>query len=162
MRVNPTSGAPSSTFCINPLKGLTSTSRRLFGEVQVVAEPLATNDLLDGEARVTVCQRQEEVPAGNGNSQNNTTGDPGGEKALASKTLAGADVPLRSIALLVALDDLVALLRSGLGGEDELQKSTRNKAGSQVCREVVVEEELTTHEVEGEVVSGPGQEEETG
>ena len=36
---------------------------RLFGKVQVVAEPLPGLDLLDGETGVAVCERREEEEA---------------------------------------------------------------------------------------------------
>lgn len=47
-------------------------------------------------------------------------------------------------------------------GCDEIEYSTRNQRGDQVCRQIVVEEALSVHEVEGEVVTRPADHEEAG
>lgn len=46
--------------------------------------------------------------------------------------------------------------------EDELDEGAGYEGGGEVGGEVVVEEELAAHDVEGDVVGGPGKEEETG
>jgi len=51
---------------------------------------------------------------------------------------------------------------NGVNVEDEFDKGAGDESGGQVGGEVVVEEELTAHDVEGNVVGSPGEEEETG
>ena len=46
--------------------------------------------------------------------------------------------------------------------EDEFDERAGDEGGCEMSGEVVVEEELTTHDVERNVMSSPGQEEETG
>ena len=48
----------------------------------------------------------------------------------------------------------------GIEIEDEFQKCTSDKGGGQMGREVVVKEQLAAHKIEGQVVGGPGEEEE--
>jgi len=60
----------------------------------------------------------------------------------------------------VARGDVVDINRVNV--EDELNECTSDKGRSEMSGQVVVEEELATHDVEGDVVGGPGEEEETG
>lgn len=46
--------------------------------------------------------------------------------------------------------------------EDKFEKGAGNEGGREVCGEVMMEEELSTHEIEREVVSCPAEEEEAG
>jgi hypothetical protein len=127
--------------------------------VQVVSEPLPSENSLDREARVTVGKGQEEVPASDDQSQNNTTSDPSGDHALARESLTGGDVmPGADRALLVLDGDLLGRLRV----KDEFEKSTGDKTRSKVSWKVMMQKKLSSHEEEGEVVGSPGQEEEAG
>ena len=49
----------------------------------------------------------------------------------------------------------------GIEVEDEFEEGAGDEGGGEVGWEVVVKEELTAHEVEGEVVGCPAEEEET-
>ncbi len=60
----------------------------LFRKVQVVPEPLPPEHLIDREAGVAVRQRQEEVPAGKGEKEDDGAGDPRSHHALARESLA--------------------------------------------------------------------------
>ncbi len=134
---------------------------RLFREVQVVAEPLPPDDLLDREARVAVRQRQEEVPARGHQDKDDKGGDPRGQHALAGKALASSQVALGRDGLLTGLGSLVGhLVLDGVLAEDELDQGTRYEGRGQVGGKVVVQEQLTAHDVEGEVVGCPGEEKE--
>jgi hypothetical protein len=61
-------------------------------------------------------------------------------------------------ALLVLDGDLLSRLRV----KDELEKSTSDETRSKVSWKVMMQEKLSSHEEEGEVVSSPGKEEEAG
>lgn len=50
----------------------------------------------------------------------------------------------------------------GIEIEYEFQQGTGYKGGGEVSGEVVVEEKLSAHEVEGEIMGGPAEEEEAG
>lgn len=95
-----------SLLDLNPINHLHC---HLFGKVQVVSEPLPSENSLDGEARVSVCEGQEEVPASNDQSQNNTASDPSRSHALARESLTGGDVvPGADRTLLVLDGDLLS------------------------------------------------------
>lgn len=129
----------------------------LFGKVKVVAKPLPSEDLLDREAGVAISKRQEKVPASNDKRKNGKTGEPGSEHTLTSEPLASGDMVTGAGGSLLVLDfDFLSRLRV----EDELQKSTSNEARRKMSRKIMMQEKLSTHEEEGEVVSGPGKEEE--
>lgn len=53
---------PLSLLDLNPINHLRC---HLFGKVQVVSEPLPSENSLDGEARITIGEGQEEIPASN-------------------------------------------------------------------------------------------------
>lgn len=134
------------------------TASYLFGEVQVISEPLPSKNLLDREARVTVSEGQEEVPASNDQGENDTTSDPSTEHALTSESLTGGDMVPGADGTLLVLDlDLLRRLRV----EDELKKGAGNKARGEMGRKVMMQEKLSSHEEEWKVVGGPSQEEET-
>lgn len=58
-----------------------------------------------------------------------------------------------------ALGDFVKTGR--LNVENEFDESTRNESRGKMSGEVMVKEKLATHDEEGNVVSSPGEEEET-
>ena len=127
--------------------------------MQVVSEPLPSENSINREARVTVGKRKEEVPAGNDQSQDNATGNPGAEHALAGKSFTSGNVVLGADGAPLILDgDLLSRLRV----KDELEKSTSDKTGSKMSWKVVMQEKLSSHKEEREVVSSPGKEEESG
>lgn len=126
--------------------------------MQIICQPLPAVHLLDGQTWVSVGERREEQVAPSNSSQNDTTGDPATEQALGSNALANR----LGQGALMALDNDSLLIRvDGLDVEDEFDKGAGHEHGCQVRREVVVKEELATHDVEGYVVRGPGEEEET-
>lgn len=133
----------------------------LFGKVQVIAEPLASEDLVYRETRVAVSQGQEEVPACNDDDNDNEASNPCAEHALAGEPLPGSDVVSGAgnrLLVLGVFDDFV----DGLRVKDEFEESTGNQAGCEMSWKIMMQEKLTSHEVEWEIVSGPGQEEESG
>lgn len=125
--------------------------------MQIVSEPLPSEDLLDREARVAVSKRQEEVPAGDQHKRDNEESDPSGEHALACESLACGDVVLGAGSNLLVLG---RGLIDGLRVEDKFEEGTSNQARGQVGREIMMQEKLSSHEVEWEVMGGPGQPEE--
>ncbi len=128
--------------------------------MQVVAEPLPPQNLLDAKAWVAVRERQEKVPAGADEGEDDNGGDPRANQALASEALASRDVAPDWSGLLAILNGLVRLSLGRVGAEDELDNCSRHKGRGQMCWEVVVKEQLTAHDEEREVVSSPGEEEE--
>lgn len=130
--------------------------------MEVISEPLALLDLLDGKAGISVRQRQEEVPAGHDNREDDATGNPSGHHALVSEPLARGNKVLGSRSRFLArLDGLVGwLFGRRLGAEDELHECSGNQARGKMGGEVVVQEELTAHDPEREVVGRPREEEE--
>jgi hypothetical protein len=133
--------------------------------VQVVVEPLSGLDLFNAQTRLTVGQgsKVQETPDNNG--KNTASGSPHAEQVGLDSSLADRLVLLHSSLLVlckggVARGDVVNVDRINV--EDEFDKGTSHKGGGEVGGEVVVKEELATHDVEGNVVGGPGEEEETG
>lgn len=124
----------------------------LFGKVQIVTEPLSSLHLLNREAGVAVGEGQEKVPTASNNDGDDTRGDPNAKEALASEALLGGE----------GLSARLVSAGGGASGKDELNQRTGDKSRGEMGREVVVQEELTTHEEEGEVVGSPSQPEETG
>jgi len=61
----------------------------------------------------------------------------------------------------MAFDDRHSIGILGFNTEDEFDQSTCYETGCKMCGEVMVQEELATHDIEGDVVSSPGEEEET-
>lgn len=133
----------------------------LLRKVEIVAQPLATQDLVNVEAGVTVGQWQEESPSKRDKSQDYHTSNPCWDHARTGESLASRNMPLGSSNLL-----LLATLTGRKFGlscvivKDEFNKSTCHQRRGQMSRQVMMEEQLTTHYVEREVVRSPGQEEE--
>lgn len=123
-------------------------SSRLFGKVQIVAEPLSSNNLFDRQTGITICQWEEEPPAGKDNSQNHTTGNPSSHHALARKSLAGSNVLLGSLS---GSSWLVGWFRI----ENKLDEGAGDQARGKMSWQIVVQEKLTAHDVEWEVMGSP-------
>lgn len=90
--------------------------------MEVVTEPLASQHLVNAEAGVAVREGQEEVPAGGGYHENDTTGDPRRDHALACEPFTSRDVSSGSGSLLLSRSDLLVarLLGRGFGVENKL------------------------------------------
>jgi hypothetical protein len=129
--------------------------------VKVIRQPFPRLDLLDAKARFSICQRCEEQEAPKRDGKNDTGSDPAAEQALCSDTFTNR----AGLGTAVALNSGVrwwGLWVYGLNIENELDKSACNEHRSEMCGQVVVQEELTAHDVEGDVMSSPGKEEEAG
>ena len=132
----------------------------LLGEVEVIAQPLPPVDLGSGQTRISVGQWQEEVPAKGDEGHDDRSGNPGASHALASKTLARAQTALGSRShLLARLAGLVIRL-GRVGAKEELHNRASNERRGKVSGQIMMQEQLTAHDEEGEVVSCPGEEEE--
>jgi hypothetical protein len=137
----------------------------LFGEVQVVVQPLSGLDLLNAQTRLTICQRSKVQETPDDDGKNTARGSPHAEQVGLDGSLANRLVLLHGSLLVlckggVARGDVVDVDRIDV--EDEFDEGASHEGGSEVGGQVVVKEELTTHDVEGNVVGGPGEEEETG
>ena len=139
--------------------------------MQVVTHPLPGLDLFHCQARVAVRQRRKEVPAANDGGQNHTGSDPRGEHALLSESFSDAQRSLvaRQLTSLLVLTIYNGIVRrgrviahDGIDVEDELQHGAGHQARCEVGRQVVMQEELPTHEIERQVVRRPAEEEEAG
>jgi hypothetical protein len=133
--------------------------------VQVVVQPLPGLDLLNAQTRLTISQgsKVEETP--NNDGKDTASGGPHAEQVGLDSSLADGLVLLDGSLLVlcesgVARGDVVNVDRINI--EDEFDKGAGDEGGGEVSGEVVVKEELAAHDVEGNVVGGPGEEEETG
>jgi hypothetical protein len=125
--------------------------------VQIVSEPLPRVDLRDSKTRCTVRKRRKEQEAPKHQREDNTRSDPATH--LAGRSNALPHRARKSPAM--TLNSRRAFRILGLNAEDELDKRTRNETRRQMRRQVVVQEELTTHDVKGNVMRSPSEEEET-
>lgn len=133
--------------------------------MQVIVKPLSRLDLFNSQAGLTISQRSKVEEAPHDDGKNTASGSPHAEQVGLTSSLAHRLVLLHSSLLVlgkgcVARSNVVDIDRVNV--EDELDKGTSDEGRSKVSGEVVVEEELATHNVERNVVSSPGQEEETG
>ena len=133
--------------------------------MQIIVEPLSCLDLLDAQTRLTVSQRSKIEETPDNNSKNTTSGSPHAEQVGLESSLADGLVLLHSSLLVlgesgVAGSDVFEV--DGIDVEDEFDESASHEGRGEMSGEVVVKEELTAHDVEGNVVGGPGEEEETG
>lgn len=133
--------------------------------MQVVVKPLSCLDLFNSQAGLTISQRSEVEEAPHDDGKNTASGSPHAEQVGLTGSLTNRLVLLDSSLLVlgkgcVARSNVVDVDRVDV--EDELDEGTSDKSRGEVSGEVVVKEELTAHDVEGNVVSSPGQEEETG
>lgn len=129
--------------------------------MQVVVEPLPRLDLGNAQTRSAVGEWREEEEAPDQSRDDDTRGSPGSKQRLSSNALPNG------LAAGFLGDGLAALFGNGgnigrLEVEDELDQSACNKRASEVCWQIMVKEELTAHDEEWNVVSGPCQEEEAG
>jgi hypothetical protein len=136
----------------------------LFGEVQVVVQPLSGLDLLNAQTRLTISQRSKVEETPDNDSKDTARGCPHAEQVGLNSSLADRLVLLHSSLLIlgeggVARGDVINVNRIDV--EDELDKGASHEGGGEVGGQVVVKEELAAHDVEGNVVGGPGEEEET-
>lgn len=137
-------------------------SHRLLSEVQVVVEPLPGIDLLHAQAWRTVGERRKVNETPDQHCNNDTRSSPSSEQALANNALADR---LRARRFGDGLSAVVRVELSNLGWldvENEFDESTCDERRCEMGGKVVVQEELTTHDVEGDVVGGPGEKEEAG
>lgn len=116
--------------------------------MEVVAQPLPPLNLLNRESRIAVCQGEEKVPSSSKHRANDSTCDPYARQALANKALACSQMLLGA-----TFSNLV--LSSGTGREDELNERACNETGCKMSREIMMQEKLTAHQVEWEVVRSP-------
>ena len=128
--------------------------------MQIVTEPLPSLDLFNGKTWLSVSKRCKEEEAPESSGKDDTSGDPATKLAGSGDTLTNRARASPAVALLSRCSGCLRVL--GLDAEDELDKGTGDQARSQVGWEVVVQEQLTTHDVEGHIMSSPGEEEETG
>ena len=126
--------------------------------MQIIIQPLPRIHLLHTQPRFPIRKRREEQEAPNQHGDNNAAGRPGGEQRLPNNPLTNGSSRRRGgFAILdYALGDI-----GGFDIEDELNDGAGYESGGEVGREVVVEEELATHDEEGDIVGCPKQEEET-
>lgn len=133
----------------------------LLGKVQVVVEPLPRLDFGNAQARGTVGKWREEEEAPDKSCDNDTRGSPGSEQGLSSNAL-----PDRLAT--GSLGDGFATFLGDVGDigrlkvEDEFNQGACYKRTGEVCRKVVMQEELAAHDEEWNVVGSPGEEEEAG
>lgn len=147
--------------------------------MQIITQPLPSLHLLNAQTRPTVGEREEKHESPDHHSQDHNCGKPRPEQTLAPHPLlCGLELPSRLLcsnsALLLNsgryiflgfIDDLRFRwleINIGLDVEDKFDYCAGDQAGGEMCWEIVVQEELATHGIEGEVVSGPTQEEEAG
>lgn len=139
----------------------------LFGKVEVIVQPLAGIDPGNVQTGSAVGQRRVEAKAPDSGSQNDYGSQPSGDERPRAHALLGRDKSPHA-----ATDPTLGLARGIIHGvrgrarvkrlqiEDELDQSTSDHSRCQMRRQIVVEEALTAHQPEGEIVSGPAQEEE--
>ena len=142
-----------------------SVKTTLFGKVQIVVEPLSRLDLLDAQTRLTISQRSEVQETPDNNGKDTASGSPHAKQVGLTSPLADRLVLLDGSLLVlcdggVARGDVVEV--DGVNIEDEFDKGASHEGGGEVGGEVVVEEQLAAHDIERNVVGGPGEEEETG
>lgn len=133
--------------------------------MQIVVEPLSGLNLLNAQTRLTVSQGSKVQETPDNDSKNTASGSPHAKQVGLTSSLTDGLVLLHGSLLVlcdggIARSDIVEV--NGVDVEDEFDKGTSHEGGGEVGGQVVVEEELTAHDVEGNVVGGPGQEEETG
>jgi hypothetical protein len=140
---------------------LETPTHSLFSEMQVVVEPLPRLYLRDVQTRCAISERSKEEEAPDQSSNDNTGSGPGSEQRLSSNAL-----PDRLVArtlcdgLAVFLGDACNIGRLKI--EDEFDQCTCNKCAGKVGWKVMVQEELTAHDEEWDIVGGPCKEEEAG
>lgn len=140
---------------------------KLFGKVEIVVQPLAGVNAGDIQARGAIGQRRIEDEATDGGCENDNGRGPCGKHRVEAHALLG-----RYEAADTATDPTLSLtggiIRRGCGGgrverrhvENKLDQRTCHHGRGEVGRQVVVQETLTAHQPEGEIVGSPAQEQE--
>lgn len=138
--------------------------------MQIITQPLPRIDLIGRQPRPPIRQREEEGKPIKHRRQHHPRSNPRAQHTLPPQSL------LRSLEVFPRLfgnlgREFIFLGRDaggdfvvehGVDVEDEFDEGAGHEAGCQVGGEVVVQEELAAHEVEGEVVGCPAEEEEAG
>lgn len=101
----------------------------LLRKVKVVAKPFAPQDLVDIQARVAICQGQEECPPKGGQSQNNDACDPSWDHAGACESFASRYVPLGPGNLRLSVLARQNVVFGRIVVEDKLKQSTCHQGG---------------------------------
>lgn len=132
--------------------------------MQIVVEPLPRLDLLNAQTRLAISQRSKVQETPDNDGKNSASGSPHAEQVGLTSSFTDGLVLLDGSLLVlcdggVARSDIIEV--NGIDVEDEFDKGTGDECGGKVGGKIVVEEELTAHDVEGNVVGGPGEEEET-
>ena len=148
---------------LHPFQSTTS-----FRKMQIIRQPLPRINLRNIQSGLTIRQRQKEEPAPQHGRNDQATSPPQRQHPLLTQPLLRRhDNPLaRAVFILAGRFDLIGLLKEVLveAGrvkvKDEFEEGAADEGGGEVGGEVVVQEELAAHEVEGEVVRGPAEEEE--
>lgn len=141
---------------------------RLFGKVEVVVQPFASIHARDIQARGAVGQRRIEAEAPDGDGQNDQGGHPARDERLGPDALLGRDESAEVATHPGTLGLARRVIHGGWGGagvewlqvEDKFNQRTSHHGRGQVRRQVVMQEALTAHQPEGEIVGGPAQEQE--
>lgn len=133
--------------------------------MQIIPQPLTGVDLFDRQPGPAVSQGQKEVPAVEDGGHDDDYGSPGGSHALALEAfLGGLEAvldPVGHFALqVIFLGQYGFVIDHRLHVEDELDQCARHQARAQVGGQIVVQEQLAAHNVEGEIVRRPAEEEE--
>lgn len=132
--------------------------------MKIIIEPLPGIDLINIKTGAAVGEGSKVEETANDNGEDCTSSSPGANEALGAESL--SDGPAAIFLVLFLGDAATALSNLFNGGrlnvEDEFNKSACHKGRSEMSGEVMVKEELTTHDEEGNVVGSPGEEEETG
>ena len=137
--------------------------------MQIIPQPLPRIHLIRIQPRFPIRQRQEKPPSTNHKRQHNTARSPQRQHGLTRDPIfrrnhdpLAASIFVLARGLGLGLLEDVFVETDGVEVEDEFEEGAGDEGGGEVSGEVVVEEELAAHEVEGEVVGGPAEEEEAG
>ena len=132
--------------------------------MQIIIQPLPSLHLLHAHPGRAISQRRKKRKPPHQNRNHNSTRSPRSQQTLSSKPLPDGSRPLLSGSLGVPL-----AIGNGTGRDirrfdvkDELDDGAADERRGEVRGQVVVQEELTAHDEEGDVVRGPEEEEEAG
>lgn len=153
------------TCCVCPrLSSVIATKATLLGKVQVIVQPPPCVHSISIQAWRAIGQRSVEPESPDGCTQNDDCCNPPSNEGLTTHPLLGGDEPRHDSTSLSLALGIVLGLGSGRGDrikvEDKFDQSASHKRRCKVSREVVVQEALTTHKPEWEVVRRPAQEQE--
>lgn len=138
--------------------------------MQIIVQPLPRQHTGNVQSRLSICQRHKEPETIQNSRNQDACRSPHHEQLVTLEMRTRFRHGLRlavcgggGLAFLGAgaVEDGV-FESDGVDVEDEFDESACDERGAKVGGQVMVEEELAAHEVEGEVVSGPAEEEETG